>query len=150
MNRISRLACGLVFVLLLAGCQAAAPNNVTAPTTSPAKSVPLQGTNWQLTGFVEGGVTTAVAEGTSVPMSINDGLLHAKPCNTVSGPVAIDGASFVPGQLVSTMMLCFGDQGDQETRFLAVLGDVTSSEVNGGTLTLTTPDGRALVFQAEV
>jgi len=147
MNRNFRLGFGLVLVVLLAGCQIALPHNVTGTISN---SVPLQGTNWQLTSFVEDGVTTALAEGTSIPMSINDGMLHAQPCNTVTGPVAIDGTSFKSGELVSTMMMCFGDQGDQETRFLDTLGDVTKSEIVGDKLTLSTSDGRALVFAAEL
>ena len=150
MNRIIRLVSGFFFVLLMAGCGVASSHNVMAPTDpTTGASTPLQGTNWQLASFVENGVVTALAPETSIPMSITDGVLHAKPCNTVSGPVAIDGTSFKPGQLVSTMMMCFGDQGDQEARFIGTLSDVTQSEINGGTLTLSTSDGRALVFRAE-
>jgi len=147
MNRSFRLGFGLVLVMLLAGCQVASPHHVAGTGSAP---VPLQGTNWQLTGFVEDGVTTALADGTSIPMSINDGRLHAQPCNTLVGPVAIDGSSFKSGELVSTMMMCFGDQGEQETRFIDTLGAVTKSEITGDKLTLSTSDGRALVFVAEL
>ena len=116
-----------------------------APVPTPK---PLEGTPWQLTSFVEGDVAISLVTGTSIPLSIENGTLHAQPCNSVFGPVTIDGTSLRVGELATTYMLCTGPRGEQEQRFLGILKDVTTWAIDGDRLTLSTPDGRALVFQA--
>jgi heat shock protein HslJ len=45
------------------------------------------------------------------------------------------------------MMACEPDVMDQEVTFHQVLGAATSMEVAGGRLTLSTDDGRELIFE---
>ena len=118
------------------------------PTPEPAPK-PLMGTQWNLSSFFENEAASPLVKGTSITMTIDNGTLHAKACNAINGPVTIDGMSFKAGTLASTRMACPGDQDTQETRFLDILTTATTISVQGDSLTLVAPDGRALVFVAQ-
>jgi heat shock protein HslJ len=59
-------------------------------------------------------------------------------CNQYSGPYEVDGGSIRFGDLASTLMLCEGQVGAQETAFMAALGGATTWRIDAaGALELT-------------
>ncbi|WP_243855566.1 YbaY family lipoprotein [Sphingobium vermicomposti] len=66
-------------------------------------------------------------------------------CNRFTGDYSLDGQSLRIGPLAVTRRACVTALGNQETRFLAILQDVTSWSVNGnGSVLLRAEDGRYL------
>jgi putative lipoprotein len=66
-------------------------------------------------------------------------------CNRFTGDHSLDGQSLRIGPLAVTRRACVPALGNQETRFLAILQDVTSWSVNGyGSVLLRADDGRYL------
>lgn len=118
-----------------------------APTVSDK---PLTGTEWQLTTFVKNEAAESLVAGSSISMMIEGDQLQGKACNTYGGTVTQDGSSFTVGPLRSTRMACT-EEGvmEQEARYLALLETVTTMQLEADTLTLTAPDGQALVYSTE-
>ncbi|MXO60303.1 META domain-containing protein [Altererythrobacter salegens] len=66
-------------------------------------------------------------------------------CNTFTGKYTVDGATLSIGPLAMTRRACIPALGEQETRFVKVLQDVSSWFIDrGGRLVLRTGDGRSL------
>ena len=122
-------------------------------TLAPAPAVaarPLVGTQWQLTTFIKDEGAQSLVAGSSITMMIEGDQLQGKACNTYGGTVTQDGSSFTVGPLRSTRMAC-PEEGvmEQEARYLALLEKVTTMKLDADTLTLTAPDGQALVYSGE-
>lgn len=118
-----------------------------APVATPA---PLLGTTWTLTTFIEGEAAGSLLADTTITLVIAADTVSGKACNTYRGQVTQDGSAFAVGPLATTKMACPEDGVmAQEARYLDVLGKVTSMTLNAAGLTLTTPDGQALVYSAE-
>jgi heat shock protein HslJ len=115
--------------------------------STPPTPAPLTGTTWTLTGIVsQDSVSSPVAD-TTVTMSINDGRLVGKACNTFRGTVSVNGTTFDVGPLASTRMACpTKEESDQEATVMAILETVTTYSIEGSTLTLSAPDGSGLTF----
>ena len=111
---------------------------------------PLEGTTWTLTGIISGEtVASPVAEST-VTLTIADGQLSGKACNTFRGSVTAADGSFKVGPLASTKMACASTElSKQETTVLATLQAATGYTIKGNELTITADDGTGLVFTAK-
>ena len=108
---------------------------------------PLTGTMWTLTTFVMGDIAESLVADTSITMRIDGDQLTGKACNSYGGTVTQNGSSFRVGPLRSTKMACPGEGVmGQEARYLALLQSVTSMTLDEAGLTLTAPDGQALVY----
>lgn len=111
---------------------------------------PLEGTVWTLTGIVSGeSVSSPVAEGT-VTVTISDGRLTGKACNTFRGDVTAADGGFQAGPLASTRMACESEElTAQETTVLTTLQAATGYTITGNELTITADDGTGLIFTAQ-
>lgn len=70
----------------------------------------------------------------------------ATGCNSYFGNVHVGGNSLSFGPLATTKMMCFDSLAVQEIQYLDMLSKVRSYAHDGAHLTLTTADGRQLVF----
>ncbi|MCB2223710.1 MAG: META domain-containing protein [Actinobacteria bacterium] len=123
----------------------------------PTPELPLSGA-WRLTTFVDGDTAASTVAGTEVTLTIDSGagmgtLSGSGGCNQFTGSFEITGGSgatavtVVVGDVATTLMACAPEIMDQEARFHAALSDAATMTVEGTTLTLSTGDGRALVFE---
>ena len=117
--------------------------------------LPLAG-SWRLTTFVDEDVAMSVLAGTEITLTLDpdEGTLSGNAgCNGFSGGVTVDtGAGEVPativvGPLASTLMACEPDVMDQESMFHSILGEATEMQTDTAFLTVSTEDGRALIFE---
>ncbi len=110
---------------------------------------PLEGTTWTLTGIISGEtVASPVAEST-VTLTISDGKLSGKACNSFHGSVSAADGSFTAGPLASTRMACTSEElTKQETTVLTTLQAATGYTITGNELTISADDGTGLVFTA--
>lgn len=123
---------------------------VAAAPTPVATPRPLLGTTWHLTTFIDDEAASSLVAATTITLLIETDTVSGKACNTYRGEVTQDGSAVAVGPLATTKMAC-PEEGvmEQEARYLAVLGKVTTLALDAGGLTLTTADGQALVYTAE-
>ena len=153
----------IVAVLIFAGCieeQSPAPVSTPTPTATPPTLTPtptgssLEGSIWTLTNFIAGSdvdVRSPIS-GTTITARFEDGLISGTAgCNQYSGSyTAAD--KIVLNEMSWTEMLCMDPEGvmQQETQYLEILRDVTTFTIEENQLTLSTEDGRALVYHAKL
>src|SRR6185436_10691707 len=66
-------------------------------------------------------------------------------CNGFSGKYEVEGDKITFNEVMSTLMLCEGPVGDQETTTLNVLHKIASFALDGDTLTLTSADSGSVI-----
>ncbi len=116
----------------------------------PPSDLSLEGTNWALEAFIIGGdaVSSLIAD-TSISATIANGEISGNAtCNSYSGTVSIDGAGITIGEIVMTEMACEVGM-DQESHYLQTLGEVSTWQIDGTTLTLSADNGSGLIFHAQ-
>jgi heat shock protein HslJ len=124
-------------------------------TAAPAPpDLPLAG-DWSLTTFIDGEAASSLLMDTEVTLTVDTetGILSGNGgCNSYSGTAALDiadderSATIAMGPMASTEMACEPGIMVQEAKYLAALQDATTMIVDAGSLTISTDDGRALVF----
>jgi heat shock protein HslJ len=97
---------------------------------------------WRLISL-NGADFTARATLTFLP----DGTLQGEgPCNSYGGQLTALPPEWALGPVRSTRMAC--DDLEAEGQFFAALSAMTAAEVTADSLTLTAPDGAAMLFSA--
>ena len=119
-------------------------------TPDAPADAPLEGTEWVLTTVINDDAATSLIAGTSITMLLEDGTISGSAgCNTYNSSYTLEGNTLtIAPEIATTRMACADDIMSQEAAFLEVLGEVTGYEREGRTLTFTTDDGRALIFEA--
>jgi heat shock protein HslJ len=123
-----------IIVMLLSACGAASeqPN--------------LEGVTWELTA-ING---NPPIEGTQPTLQFENGQVSGNAsCNSFGGEYQIEGDKIGFGALYNTEMFCMEPDGamDQETTYLAMLGNAATFELGGGVLTIVTGQGESLTFK---
>jgi heat shock protein HslJ len=128
----------LATALVPAGC-----GSTTRDATSPSLSPTPVGTEWVLTE-IRGEPPIGSAEITLVVDPSSAGGWSG--CNNYGGAPAVTGETFRLVDIVATAMVC-GDARlmNQESDYLSLLGQTSTWEIDGSTLTLRT-NGVTLVF----
>jgi heat shock protein HslJ len=104
------------------------------PTPEPTEEPPeegLEGITWTLTGTPEGVTITALFEGGAISGSAG--------CNSYSGSYTANNGQITISGLSSGRQVCDDDVMAAEAAFLQALPTATTYQVNGDTMTLTTP-----------
>ncbi len=114
--------------------------------------LPFEGTAWTLERYkAADGTMTSVLQSTMVTALFEGGnLTGSAGCNAYFGTYTLEGATGVLlGPLGSTLMFC-GEPGvmEQETAYLARLGEAASWEVSGTVLTLSDVTGQPILEYA--
>ena len=124
-------------LVLLAAC-APRPDAPTAASALP----PLAGTSWRAEDIAGAGVI----DNAEVTAAFAESRITGRAgCNSYSGAYQQSGAALKIGPLATTRRACVPALMDTESRYLAVLGGVTSGSLDAtGALVLTAADGRTL------
>ena len=118
--------------------------------------LPLAG-SWRLTTLIDGDIASSVIAGTEVTLEIDLDAMAINGnggCNGYSGPIEVEGDANAPlipihiGPLMNTLMACEEGIMNQEAAALGILGDAATASVEGSLLTISTADGRELVFES--
>lgn len=106
-------------------------------TNQPTASLPSSA--WQVTTFAG---QTPLADHPITFEFDNEGSISGDAsCNRFGGSCSIDGNTIKIGPLRSTRRACEPEIMQQEHKFLALLGAVTTWSADGNELVLTAPDG---------
>ena len=137
----SVLVCLMILIPLLiaAGCTGKSP----VPS-----GIPLNGTEWVLTGYVPDGTTLQPLDGTTVTMVFSkDGQITGSAgCNHYFAGYEIKGTAVTIGQAGSTEMYCTGPGVmAQESKYLTLLGRVASVETGNTSITFADAKGSPIL-----
>jgi heat shock protein HslJ len=130
---------------IVANAQSAAAE---ATEAEAAIGVPLEGTPWVLTSYINAeNQTLEPIEGTQATAIFMDGRVGGNAsCNNYGAAYALDGNSLQIGVAVTTMMLCQPEEvAEQELAYLAALSTVASYQIEGQTLALADADGQVVL-----
>ena len=117
----------------------------------PLPEVPMEGTAWTLTTFVDGEVASSLLSGTEITLSFENGTASGSAgCNRYGGSYTLGQGTLRVPEIDITEQLCLEPDGimEQETRYLDTLKSVRSFELDANQLVLRTNDGRGLVCVA--
>jgi heat shock protein HslJ len=117
----------------------------------PMPEVTLEGTEWALTTFIEGETAVSLISGAAITVRFEDGKVWGSAgCNDYGGPYTLERGTLGLAGFDITGQRCSEPVGimEQEAKYIDVLGSVTIFEIDANQLTLSTADGRGLVFTA--
>ncbi|MEH6565812.1 MAG: META domain-containing protein [Halopseudomonas sp.] len=118
------------------------------PECEPAGALLLQAGEW----VVESINQNDILDGSRATLNFgNDGRVSGMAsCNNYAGAYNVAGSSLTVSQLVSTRMACQPGFGEQETRFLQTLENISRFELNSkGALVLKTDSGDSLTARLQ-
>lgn len=124
---------------------------VTVTVRPAAVRNPLDGTNWQVTGYYVGNAVVSPLSGTDLTMRFSGQQVTGNSgCNSFSGTYSVSGSNIWISELGTGMALCDAPAGvmQQERDFLAALRASVTFELNGSQLSLRRGDGIITVFAA--
>ncbi|HUG75050.1 MAG TPA: META domain-containing protein [Acidimicrobiia bacterium] len=114
--------------------------------SAPEPNLALRGTTWTLTTVIDGETASTTAADAWIRIEDNGSVTGNTGCNQFSGTYDDNGF----GPLGLTKMACLDEAvADQERLVVAVLESSPLVTVDGSTLTIASPDGTALVFDAD-
>jgi heat shock protein HslJ len=108
---------------------------------------PLVGTTWLLDGIVANNAVTHY--GVIATMTIQDGRIGYRACNTHSGTITITGNTATTGMMMSTNMACPDDRSEVDRAMESVLNGTWTFEIDGSRLAVNGQDGKGLQFVAQ-
>jgi heat shock protein HslJ len=157
---VALTAVSVAAALVLAACStstgsSAKPSSSAAGSPgaagSPAMTATLEGTTWQLTGYVgPAGNLLPVPAAVSASATFSAGTVSGNAgCNEYSGSYTVDGDKLTIGQVAATKKACGPAETALETAYLAALGKVATYSIDGESLELKTTEGKVgLEFEA--
>lgn len=118
----------------------------------PLPEAALENTTWSLTTFVEGEIATSLVNGTAITLRLAGGEVSGSAgCNSYGGSYAVQQSTLHITDVVITQKGCPEPAGimEQEARYTDILRNVATFALDANQLTLSTPDGRGLLFTAQ-
>jgi heat shock protein HslJ len=131
MNRTLAMLCLTIVILVVGACSSASASaSASAP---PAATLP--GSVWTVASV--GGTFVDAKAPPTMDFAADGTISGTTGCNQYNGPYELDGSTITIGLLATTLMLCDGAIGTQETAFSAALQGATTWAIDSsGTLTL--------------
>ncbi len=110
---------------------------------------PLADTRWVLESLVDGETASSVQGEPTLHLGAEGTAEFTTSCNGTAGNWRLDGDRVTVEAGVSTLVGCDPSAQIQDEQVVAVLTAGATVAIDGDRLTLTTPDGRGLVYRAE-
>lgn len=119
---------------------------IVSKTAVEMPKIDLTGTQWTLVS----NTGVAVLPETEVTMDFAEaGRLGGNAgCNSYGGDYALQGISFTPGMMMSTLMACEDSINQQESAYLAALQSMKYLQMENDQLLLVSADGQFLQFKS--
>lgn len=130
------------------------PISETVPFTLAAASAEnpsqIEGISWKLISYQNSATLTPANSATST-LTMKDGQANGNGgCNSFFGPYTINGSNISFGNLGSTLVACPFSVGVQEGNYLKALGNTSSFQSSGSTLTFYNNSGQpTAVFEKQ-
>ena len=130
---MKKLVVGLLALFVLVACAGGTSASITG--------------QWKLVSY--GPVSSQTPAAPDVDTSIEFGsagkLNGNVGCNSFGGDYKVSGDTISFGPIMSTMMACLNQSGDQEMGTLSVLKDSAKFVLDGNKLTITSADGKSVI-----
>lgn len=133
---MKKLVVGLLAMFVLAACAGGAPSSITG--------------QWKLVSYGPAASQTPAAPSVETSIEFKSGgpLSGNVGCNSFGGDYKVSGDTITFGPIMSTMMACLNQSGDQEMGTLAVLKESAKFVLDGNKLTITSGDGKSEIVLA--
>ncbi|MFQ5553995.1 MAG: META domain-containing protein [Acidimicrobiia bacterium] len=116
---------------------------------APVANLPLEDTQWRLDTLVDGDVATTPHRDAEATLQIRGGSISGSTgCNEYGGEGTVRPPVFDVGPLSVTERACGQDVMSQEAFLLEALAEADRIEVDGASVTISGPGGKALVFRS--
>jgi len=116
----------------------------------PVPDSPLEGTRWVLESVIEGqAASSTVGEPAVLALDADRTAEATTGCRTITGTWLLEGGALVVDDLLADGAPCPPDVERQDAHVTAVLDSGPAVGIREDQLTLTTDDGRGLVYRAE-
>ncbi|MEM8858248.1 MAG: META domain-containing protein [Chloroflexota bacterium] len=110
--------------------------------------IELNGTNWKLVSYDQGGAQASVMDGTEITLSFVDGQVTGNSgCNNFFGSYTQEGETVKFENLGTTRKACEADIMDQENAFIEVLSAADGATINDGSLNMRSAGAATLVLE---
>jgi len=122
---------------------------VTVTVRPVAVQNPLDGTNWQVTGYYVGNAVASPLSGTNMTLRFSGNQISGNAgCNNITGTYSVSGGNIWISELSSGMSLCDTPAGimQQESDFISALRASVTFQISGNNLTLRRSNGTTTVF----
>lgn len=138
-----------VLLVMLAGCGGVSSNAAQSSPTAPAAPAgALQGSRWRLQSMGARGAEKNV-EGTApllLQFEAGGKVSGSGGCNTFGGTYKVSGQNLTISELVSTLRACTDETiGEQESRYLKALQQVTRFTLAGDSLMIEYGEGQTVL-----
>ena len=144
MRKTRTLLGSLAIGALLGSLSVAALAQSDEPVPIPIEGA--EGIEWRLAEQVVDGTLTAVPDGVTVTLLLQDGQATGSGgCNRYFASYTIDTSALTLGDIGSTLMFCEGAPGEVEAAYLANLANVATWANTGGSLVLGDPSGQPMM-----
>ena len=119
--------------------------------TGKAEGIPLENTTWVLESYGEQGNLQAVVEGSEITAVFDSAEVKVSGsagCNNYFAGYEIKNNELSISDAGSTMMFCGEPKGvmEQEQRYLALLGDAETFQIQGSQLRILSSGDQVLIF----
>ena len=133
---MKKLVVGLLALFVLAACAGGTSASVSG--------------QWKLVSYGSASSLTPAAVNVDTDIEFgSDGKLNGNVgCNSFGGDYKVNGNQITFGPVMSTMMACLNQSGDQEMGTLAVLKDSAKFVMDNNKLTVTSADGKSMIVLA--
>jgi len=130
---MKKLVVGLLALFVLAACAGGTSASVSG--------------QWKLVSYGSASSQTPAAVNVDTNIEFgSDGKLNGNVgCNSFGGDYKVSGNQITFGPVMSTMMACLNQSGDQEMGTLAVLKDSAKFVMDNNKLTVTSADGKSMI-----
>jgi len=125
---------------------------LTFTPPAPVPEAALENTTWSLTTFVEGETAASLVNGTAISLRLAGGDVSGSAgCNDYGGSYVVGQSTLHITNVVITEKGCLEPAGilEQEASYTDILRHVATFALDANQLTLSTKDGRALMFMAQ-
>jgi heat shock protein HslJ len=116
----------------------------------PVTDATLDGTAWVLDSLIDGEVAMSILTTTTPSLTLDTGegsIQGTTGCNTFGGTVMIDSSGFTVTDMNWTEIGCEPDIMRQETLILDVLQNAERYQIEGDRLTISSTQGRSLIYR---
>lgn len=121
----------------------------SATVLEPITGVPLEGTAWKGNTFFNGETASSLVANTEISLNLTEGVASGNTtCNSFTGSYTLSGDNQIAINVQSVTERACGDPAaqQQEADYIALLKDVKTYTLEGRSLTLTTADGKGVVY----
>jgi heat shock protein HslJ len=127
-----------LLAVILPACGGGDGGGSSSASQDPAA---LEGQSWILTQYLAPDGTTQIVESGVNAEFVSGKVSGSSGCNTYNGSYEATGNTITFGAIATTQMACAPDKMATEAQYLKLLGEATTYEISGRSMSMSNADG---------